>query len=138
MNVNIVHDPMEINVSGLDEQELSKLKEILLETQQQTPDCITTGKLAIWLKDDIPVAYRPRRLAYAERIKVQEIVSELLKDGIIRESSSAYASPIVLVKKKNGELRMCIDYRDINKKAVKERYPLPLISDQIDRLRTTK
>lgn len=106
MNVNKVQDLININVSGLDEHDLLELKQILLETRELTPDCITTGKLRIRLKDDIPVAYRPRRLAYAERIKVQEIVSELLKDGIIQESSSAYASPIVLVKKKT-EIFVC-------------------------------
>jgi hypothetical protein len=62
---------------------------------------------------------------------VQQIVRELLQAGIVRESHSEYASTIVLVKKKNGESR-------INKKAIKERYPLPLIHDQIDQLSEAK
>lgn len=51
----------------------------------------------------------------------------LLCDGVIRESQSDYSSPIGLVRKMNGEVRMCIDYRDVNQRVVKERYPLPLI-----------
>ncbi|EFA05054.2 Retrovirus-related Pol polyprotein from transposon 297-like Protein [Tribolium castaneum] len=107
----------------------------MLETyRNNTPDHITTGKMQIRLKDTAPVAYHPRRLAYEERRQVKQIVSKLLQDGIIRESHSDYASPIVLVKKKNGELRMCVDYRDVNKRVFKERYPLPHIQDQINSL----
>lgn len=53
---------------------------------------------------------------------------------IARPSTSEYASPVVLVKKKNGSTRLCVDYRELNKKIVKDRYPLPLIEDQLDRL----
>jgi hypothetical protein len=127
-----------INVSGLDEQSVARLIQLLRDSSEKTPDHVLTGKLQIRLKDSVPVAYRPRRLAYAERLKVQQIVRELLQAGIVRESHSEYASPIVLVKKKNGESRMCVDYRDINKKAIKERYPLPLIHDQIDQLSEAK
>jgi hypothetical protein len=127
-----------INVSGLDEQSVARLVQLLRDSSEKTPDHVLTGKLQIRLKDSVPVAYRPRRLAYAERLKVQQIVRELLQAGIVRKSHSEYASPIVLVKKKNGESRMCVDYRDINKKAIKERYPLPLIHDQIDQLSEAK
>jgi hypothetical protein len=61
------------------------------------------------VRPSVPRAYRPQRLAYAERLQVQQIVRELLQAGIVRESHSEYASPIVLVKKKNGESRMCVD-----------------------------
>lgn len=86
------------------------------------------------LKDDIPIYERARRLAPLEREVLRKQVAEWLKDGIIRPSHSEYASPVVLVKKKNGEYRVCIDYRRLNKKTVKDRYPLPLIEDQIDHL----
>ncbi|CAH1379240.1 unnamed protein product, partial [Tenebrio molitor] len=57
----------QLKVSGLDEQSLRKLKQLLLQGHKKTPDHIVTGKLSIKLKDDIPIAYGPRRLAYAER-----------------------------------------------------------------------
>lgn len=53
-------------------------------------------------------------------------------------SISEYASPVVLVRKKDGTTRLCVDYRQINKKIVKDRYPLPLIEDQLDMLQDAK
>jgi len=62
-------------------------------------------------------------------------LDDLLKENIIRPSNSPYASPIVLVHKKNGELLLCIDYRELNKITIKDNFPTPLIEDQLDRLR---
>lgn len=86
------------------------------------------------LRDDEPVYQRPRRLSASEKEVVNAQIDEWLRDGIIRPSLSEYASPIVLVKKKNGSTRLCVDYRLINKKIFKDRYPLPLIEDQLDEL----
>ncbi|KAK9693072.1 RNase H-like domain found in reverse transcriptase [Popillia japonica] len=63
------------------------------------------------------------------------MVSDLLDNGIIRESDSPYASPILLVKKKNGEQRMCVDYRALNAKTIKDRFPLPHVDDFLDKLK---
>lgn len=95
-------------------------------------------KLKIILKDDIPVAQRPRRLSYTEQGIVEKQIDEWLKDGIIRVSFSEYSSPLVLVKKKDGSTRVCIDYRQLNSKIVKDEYPLPIIDDLIDRLCNAK
>jgi hypothetical protein len=76
----------------------------------------------IRLHDDVPVTYRPYRLAYSERNIVRDIVQDLMDNGIVRESESPYSSPILLVKKKTGEYRMCVDYRSLNAKTVKDRY----------------
>lgn len=62
-------------------------------------------------------------------------IQEWLSEGIIQPSCSEYASPVMLVKKKVNTPRLCIDFRGLNKKIVRDRYPLPLIDDQIDRLR---
>lgn len=62
------------------------------------------------------------------------MILELLENKIIRESSSPYASPVILVKKKTGDYRMCVDYRKLNAITVKDKYPLPLIKEQIDKL----
>ena len=83
--------------------------------------------MKIRLTSDLPLYCSPRRLAYSDRLEVDKMVSELLKEGIIRPSNSPYASPIVLVRKKNGDRRMCIDYRGLNKITVRDNFPLPLI-----------
>ncbi|XP_072934810.1 uncharacterized protein [Epargyreus clarus] len=95
---------------------------------------VTTGKMHIELTNNKPVAYRPYKLSYSEKLKVREIINDLKDKGIVRESTSEYASPIILVKKKDGSDRMCVDYRALNRITVKDRYPLPLIDDHIDRL----
>lgn len=73
-------------------------------------------------------------MSRAEQDIVKNIVEELLSNDIIRESDSEYSSPILLVRKKNGEQRLCIDYRKLNSVTVKENQPLPRIDDQIDNL----
>ncbi|CAG4907160.1 unnamed protein product [Colias eurytheme] len=91
-------------------------------------------QLKIVLKDDVPVAQRARRLSLTEQKIVENQVKEWLDDGIIRVSFSEYSSPVVLVKKKDGSVRVCIDYRLLNKKIVKDEFPLPVIDDMIDKL----
>lgn len=73
-------------------------------------------------------------MSLEDREIVRKIVSELMEKGIVEVSNSPYASPVLLVSKKTGEKRMCVDYRALNKVTKKERYPLPLIQDQLDRL----
>lgn len=89
------------------------------------------------LKDEQPVVYRPYRLSFHERQKVRELIEGLKGADIVEDSSSPYASPIVLVKKKTGDIRMCVDYRELNKKTVPDKYPLPRIDDQLDRYTVT-
>jgi len=93
------------------------------------------SQIKIELKDPSVFYFNPRRLSYFEKNKLQDIIDNLLKNKIIRSSCSEFSSPIVLVKKKNGELRLCIDYRELNKRTVRDRYPLPLIDDHLDTLR---
>lgn len=91
-------------------------------------------KMSIVLKDDEPVYQRARRLAMPEKESVNAQINEWLHEGVIRPSLSDYASPIVLTKKKDGSARLCVDYRLLNRKIIKDRYPLPLIEDQLDSL----
>lgn len=96
---------------------------------------VNTGMLDIRLKNkDKFVERRPYRLSPVEREKVKEIINELINNNIVRESKSPYASPIILVKKKTGDDRMCVDYRELNSNTIRDHYPLPLIADQIDQL----
>jgi len=65
-------------------------------------------------------------------------IKQLLDANIIRPNSSPFASPMLLVKKKNGTDRLCVDYRELNSNTISDKYPLPLISDQIGRLSGAK
>ncbi|KAJ9539429.1 hypothetical protein OSB04_032162 [Centaurea solstitialis] len=81
-----------------------------------------------------PVAKTPYRLAPPEMQELSSQLEELLEKGFIRPSSSPWGAPILFVKKKDGSMRMCIDYRELNKLKVKNRYPLPRIDDLFDQL----
>ncbi|GJW65385.1 putative reverse transcriptase domain-containing protein [Tanacetum coccineum] len=81
-----------------------------------------------------PVAKSPYRLAPSELEELSGQLKEFQDKGFIRPSSSPWGAPVLFVKKKNGSFRMCIDYRELNKLIVKNRYPLPKIDDLFDQL----
>lgn len=81
---------------------------------------------------DVPVYCGQRRLSYREKNEVGSKLAELLEKGKNRPSFSPYASLIVSVRKKDGSLRMCVDYRALNKITLKDNYPMPLIEDCLD------
>ena len=86
------------------------------------------------LLDDVPVRQRYRRIPPSEYEAVKTHINQLLEAQVIRESSSPYASPIVLVRKKDGSLRMCVDYCLLNAKTRKDAFPLPCIEESLDAL----
>lgn len=85
-----------------------------------------------------PVSVPLRRYAEAERSQIAKQVTEMLDAGIIRPSTSSWAAPVVLVKKTNGTLRFCVDYRELNKVTAPDCFPLPRIDDTIDAVRRGK
>ncbi|XP_077534640.1 uncharacterized protein LOC144146572 [Haemaphysalis longicornis] len=95
----------------------------------------SAAEMKIELTTDELVRFRPYRLSFAERAHTKEMIEELKQAGIVVDSTSDHASPILLVRKKKGELRICVDYRALNRVTKKDRYPLPLIDDQLYRLR---
>src|SRR6476469_6825807 len=74
----------------------------------------------------------------SELAELRKQLQELLDKGFIRPSTSPYGAPILFVKKKDGSMRMCVDYRMLNKITVKNRYPLPRIDELLDRLHGAK
>ncbi|GKB19070.1 putative reverse transcriptase domain-containing protein, partial [Tanacetum coccineum] len=81
-----------------------------------------------------PIARAPYQLAPSEMKELSNQLKELSDKGFIRPSSSPWGAPVLFVKKKDGSFRMCIDYRELNKLTVKNRYPLPRIDDLFDQL----
>ncbi|GBM26401.1 Transposon Tf2-6 polyprotein [Araneus ventricosus] len=115
-------------------KELSELINNYIPKKTET----TNVSMRIILKDDVPVYQPARRLSFPENQAVNKQIDEWLDQGIVRQSSSEYASPIVLVKKKDGTARLCVDYRKLNRKLVKDRFPLPVIEDVLDKLQDAK
>ncbi len=79
-----------------------------------------------------PIKQHAYQRPLAEKRVIQQEVEKMLEQGAIRESSSSWTSPVVLVKKKNGETRFCVDYRKLNRITRKDCHPLPRIDDLLD------
>ena len=124
-----------------------ELKELLSEFKDVFPDDLPSGLppargVSIRTIPTPPDAPQPHkkmyRLSPAEKAEVERQVTELLAKGFIRPSTSPYSSPVLFVQKKDGSLRMCIDYRALNAITIKNRWPLPRIDDLFDQLSGSK
>ena len=83
---------------------------------------------------EAPISKTPYRMAPAELKELKEQLQELLDQGFIQPSVSPWGAPVLFVKKKDGTLRLCIDYRGLNQITVKNKYPLPLIKELFEQL----
>jgi len=81
-----------------------------------------------------PVSMAPYRMALAELVELKKQIAELMVKQFIRPSTSPWGAPVLLVKKKDGSSRLYVDYRQLNKMTIKNKYPLPRIDDLIDQL----
>lgn len=86
----------------------------------------------------LPISHRPYRISPLEAEHLQKELEKYTKLGVISPSNSPWAAPVILVKKKNGEYRMVIDYRKLNAVTKKDAYPLPRIDDLLDTLGKAK
>jgi hypothetical protein len=104
------------------------------ETFSVKPGKTTVAEHRIRVTDSTPVKVPVRRLPMAFREEVQQQLQTMLDQGIIVPSNSPYMAPCVFALKKSGEVRICVDYRELNKKTVKDAYPLPLPDEIQERL----
>jgi len=82
-----------------------------------------------------PVSMAPYRMTPAELVELKKQIEDLLEKKFIQPSASPWGAPVLLVKKKDGSSRLCVDYRQLNKLTIKNKYPLPRINDLLDQLR---
>ena len=120
---------------------LRDLKTLLFDHQDTFANSTTDLGFCPLLKHDIdtgygrPIRQSPRKPPLAAREAEDEILNEMLDSGVIEPSNSAWASPVCLVRKKDGSFRFCIDYRKVNAVSKKDAYPIPDIQDALDHLK---
>jgi hypothetical protein len=131
--------PMELTNDEPEEEEMishnvsirDELDEIVTEYNDvfrgilELPADLEPFKIELTNAENEPPASPPRRQSPARRMEIERQVTELLEQGIIRPSKSSYAAPLVLVGKKNGETRMCVDYRQLNQQTRGMKHPIP-------------
>lgn len=112
-----------------------QLISVIKETENANVPLIKDDhSIKVNLKDESIFAYSPRRFAYSEKIQIRKITEDLLARNIIKESNSPHCARIVPVKKKDGSMRLCIDLRPLNSRTNKQKYPFPIIKDNLARL----
>ena len=80
---------------------------------------------------------RPYRYPTVQKDEIKKLVEEMKSTGVIKDSTNPFISPVVLVKKKDGTWRLCIDYRQLNKHIIKDTFPIPLVEELLDELTET-
>ena len=86
----------------------------------------------------LPISKTPYRMAPTEMLELKKQVQEWEDLGFVRPSTSPWGAPVLFVKKKDGTFRLCIDYRELNKVTIKNKYPLPRIDDLFDQLQGSR
>uniref|UniRef100_A0A8C5DDV5 Gypsy retrotransposon integrase-like protein 1 n=1 Tax=Gouania willdenowi TaxID=441366 RepID=A0A8C5DDV5_GOUWI len=139
-------DDLDIN---LDDSPISEPdKERIIKKLKSIPEVFAVNSLSyghttavrhrIRLTDEAPFKERPRPIHPRDREAVKQHLKELLDAGIIKESESPFASAIVLVRKKNGSIRLCVDYRKLNARTIRDAYALPNIEETFSALSGAK
>ena len=142
MNINPLPE-RKFNLNHLSDTTKNLIEKCLIKNQQLFAENMSEMRVANAVKHVIklngePVIQKMRRTPNSLKPIVKSKIEEMLEYNIIRESKSQFASPIVIVPKKGGEMRFCIDYRKLNDITIKDRYPLPRIDDTIDSLNGAK
>lgn len=128
------------------EKQMADLSHLSSNTQSQVyelirnyspkPEQLCPIEMEIILQDEIPISTKPRRLSPAERTELDKQIKQWLSDDVIRHSYSDYAAQVLFKPKKDGNKRLCVDYRRLNKKIIRDRFPVPNLDEQLDQMQT--
>ncbi|KAH9667504.1 hypothetical protein KPL70_021062 [Citrus sinensis] len=112
---------------------LKKFKALFAPPTGLPPQRLFDHKIHL-IPNSKPVNVRPYRYPYFQKTEMEKLVREMLNQGIIKPSQSPFSSPVMLVKKKDGSYRFCVDYRAVNAVTVKDKFPVPTIDELFDEL----
>ena len=129
---NAVSQDVTLDVSESQRVPIQQILLSFLRVLAKTPGRTTVVQHYINVGDAVPVQQRPYRVPYSQRELVKQELDRMLKAKVINPSTSPWASPIVLVNKKDGDVRFCVDYRKLNRLARFDAYPMPRIEELID------
>lgn len=144
-------DPSDIKVEDIyvGDGQSQQVREELCALLREFRDCVSTGlwdlgratgvEMPIKVKEGAtPVSRKPYRTSIGERETIRTIIAEWRQAGIVTDTQSPYASPVLLVKKKNGESRLCVDFRQLNAVTERVHFPLPNIDDHLAQIRDSE
>jgi hypothetical protein len=115
------------------QQLLQQFQSVFQELSEPPPARASDHRIPL-IPSAQPVKCRPYRYTPDQKNKIERQVYEMLANGIIKHSTSPFASPVLLVRKKDGTWRFCVDYRQLNELTVKHKYPMPIVDELLDEL----
>ena len=139
-----LEDLYERTIVGLDKTQAAAVAKLLRKYahvfSENEHDIGRTGIIRhkIVTGESQPIKQKPRQIPENMKTEVDQQVNEMLEKGVIRPSNSPWSSPIVMVRKKDGSFRFCVDYRKLNDVTTKDAYPLPRIDESLDQLAGSK
>ena len=129
-----------VDLSSLNEAQYKAAAQMLMEeheafsTSEDDIGCIPDLEMEITLTDQQPVQKRYTSIPRPLYPEVKQYIEDLLNQNFITKSQSPYSSPVVCVRKKDGSLRLCVDYRELNQKTLADRHPIPRVQESLDSL----
>jgi hypothetical protein len=122
-------DPLPVEMAQLVEEFL-----VIFEEPSGIPPPSTVTHSIPLMNGTQPFRLKPFRYTPAQKDETETQIAHLLKSNMIQESTSPFASPVLLVKKKSGEWRLCVDYRRLNAYTVKNKFPMPIVEELFEEL----